>query len=119
MIAELTNKVNLIIDSNRLITEKINNIKKDLYKYETVDKAKTLENKLKDLYVKINEINNKTNQKDMGCKEINIVWIKMRNKSIKPIYLTKVNDRWIGQFGEIYEKLPTEKELKILYNKSN
>jgi len=48
-------------------------------------------------------------------KNINIIWIKMKNKSMIPVKIEHNGDQWIGPKGEVYDHLPTERELKLLY----
>lgn len=60
--------------------------------------------------------NLKVQKRKVENKIINTVWIKMKNKSMRPIKLIKINDyEWIGPKQEVYDHLPTERELKLLY----
>lgn len=43
------------------------------------------------------------------------IWIKLRNKSVRPISLRQVNGRWQGEQNEFYSEFPTQRTLEKLY----
>ena len=106
-------KTNLKIQN---IRPDINQLQKDIsiIKNKTIQNIETI---ITEIQNDIDVIKKETTQdkKIINDTETYIVWITLKNKSKKAIYIKKEEDRYIGPSGEIYEQIPSDKQLEMLY----